>query len=223
MLLGARVGKQCPQLIVFIGSILPRAMRVTPTMNAEDHPASALPPHCHPERSRGICGCFSDLFMGSEKGPQAHFSPRGPRRQVFVAGVEVRGGESKACPERSRMGTCFCFPFLLLGRERDPLVRTGDGSTIASRTPRPEVPVPEQLQAAEIAVNRRQAPPILQILVCAKLELACFYLFVRQRLEIGFGLRASSFLPQGRALTTVIFSATHNVCAQSSSPRCALV
>ena len=160
---------------------------------------------------------------GERKGARAHFSPRGPRRQVFVAGVEVRGGESKACPERSRMGTCFCFPFLLLGRERDPLVRTGDGSTIASRTPRPEVPVPEQLQAAEIAVNRRQAPPILQILVCAKLELACFYLFVRQRLEIGFGLRASSFLPQGRALTTVIFSATHNVCAQSSSPRCALV
>src|SRR5580698_4920980 len=34
---------------------------------------------------------------------------RGPRRQVFVCGVEIGGGESKACPERSRRGSAFAL------------------------------------------------------------------------------------------------------------------
>ena len=46
----------------------------------------------------------------SERGPRRTLQPfRGPHEQVFVRGVEVGGGESKACPERSRMGICGCL------------------------------------------------------------------------------------------------------------------
>jgi len=105
-------------------------------MNAEDPPESSSPPHCHPDRSGGICGCLS----GSVQTPKKICHPERTRPQtLFISGVP--GDRSSSLGWRwgvVSLRTCICslmipqdypvpYPctfFLTQGRESTKLTQS---------------------------------------------------------------------------------------------------